>query len=71
MKLTDYLAKHNLTAAEFGRRINVSRSQMLRYLKGKRRITAERAIEIEHATDGAVTRADVRPDLFGEMRKAS
>ena len=28
-------------------------------------VTAERALEIEIATNGAVTRQDLRPDLFG------
>jgi DNA-binding transcriptional regulator YdaS (Cro superfamily) len=30
------------------------------------RIPAERAIAIERATDGRVTRQELRPDLFGE-----
>lgn len=29
-------------------------------------VTAEVAVKLERATDGAVTRADLRPDLFGE-----
>lgn len=67
MNLPDYLQSQKLTAAEFGRRLNVSRSLMLRYLKGERRITGERAIEIERATGGSVTRAELRPDLFEPM----
>jgi len=32
--------------------------------KWKRHLTAERAIQIEHLTDGRVTVADMRPDLY-------
>lgn len=31
---------------------------------GELRITAERAVQIEEATDGAVARHELRPDLF-------
>lgn len=31
------------------------------------RIPAERAIQIERATGGAVTRQELRPDLFGDL----
>lgn len=36
------------------------------------RVPAERCIAIEHATGGAVTRQELRPDVFGEpAQKAS
>lgn len=34
------------------------------WVNGKTRITAERAKQIEEATQGAVNRRDVRPDIF-------
>ena len=37
---------------------------------GVRGITAERAKEIEEKTEGAITRCDLRPDLF-EHRSAA
>lgn len=64
MTIRDYLTEEGITAAEFGRRINVSRSQMIRYITGERRIPAERAIEIERASDGKIRREELRPDLF-------
>lgn len=64
MNLSDYMAENNLTAAELGRRLQVSRSLMLRYAKGERAIPPKRAIEIERVTNGAVTRAELRPDIF-------
>lgn len=34
------------------------------------RVPAERCIAIEQATDGAVTRQELRPDVFGEPATA-
>lgn len=34
------------------------------------RVPAERAIELERATDGEVTRHELRPDLYPEERVA-
>lgn len=31
---------------------------------GHLRVTAERAVQIEEATDGAITRHELRPDLY-------
>jgi DNA-binding transcriptional regulator YdaS (Cro superfamily) len=70
MTLADYLANHGISAAELGRRLNISRAQIHRYLTGRRRITAERAVQIEHVTEGNVTRHELRPDLFGKADAA-
>jgi DNA-binding transcriptional regulator YdaS (Cro superfamily) len=54
-----------------------SQSELARRMGGKVRtahiyhwlrngVTAERCIAIEHATGGAVTRYDLRPDVFGQ-----
>jgi len=32
----------------------------------QRKVPAERCLAIEHATGGAVTRQELRPDIFGE-----
>ena len=34
------------------------------WLRGTRQITAERAVQIEEVTRGALRREDLRPDLF-------
>jgi DNA-binding transcriptional regulator YdaS (Cro superfamily) len=39
--------------------------QYVQYWAKKNRVPAERVIAIEKATDGEVTRAELRPDLFG------
>ena len=43
--------------------LGVSSSYLARLLSGDRSITAERALQIESVTLGAVTRYELRPDL--------
>lgn len=45
----------------------ISRAAIYFWLSGDQRVSAEYARRIEEATAGAVTRADLRPDLFGAM----
>jgi DNA-binding transcriptional regulator YdaS (Cro superfamily) len=53
--------------ADFAERIGLRRSQMstVAMWRARKRVPAERCIAIETATDGAVTRYDLRPDVFG------
>lgn len=44
-------------------RLGVTASYLSRLVSGDRSITAERAIQIEDATGGAVTRSELRPDI--------
>lgn len=62
MKLSEYLA--TTSQAELGSLLNVSQSVVSQWLRGETRITAERAIQIEKATNGKVSREELRPDLF-------
>ena len=64
MQLRDYLRQEGLTATAFGAKMRLSHAAVVRWMNGTRRISAERAIEIERATQGAVTRHDLRPDLY-------
>ena len=63
MRLAEYLEKHELSAAGFGRLIGVTGSTVWRYAHGQR--TPRRAIihRIVEATGGAVTANDfLAPD---------
>lgn len=64
MKLTDYLNKHGVTHKQLAGRIPCSEGLVWQWIVGRQRITAERAIDIERATDGHVSRNDLRPDVF-------
>jgi len=46
--------------------LSVSPMAVSKWVSGRSRITAERACDIERATNGAVTRYDLRPDIFGD-----
>ncbi|WP_150548773.1 YdaS family helix-turn-helix protein [Pseudomonas marincola] len=43
--------------------LNIELSYLSRLASGNRGITAERAIQIESATDGEITRHELRPDF--------
>lgn len=51
--------------AELGRRLGVSAS-LINYWLTTDKVPAEQAIEIERATNGAVTRGELRADVFSE-----
>jgi len=49
-------------AANLARSLGVTPQAVNAWKKGERPVPVERCVEIEHATDGAVTRRDLRPD---------
>lgn len=70
MTLEEYL--RTTTQEAFAETLEVSQGlvhQWLNWLAGRKKhatkITAERAVQIEAATDGKVTKAELRPDIFG------
>jgi DNA-binding transcriptional regulator YdaS (Cro superfamily) len=78
MKLNEYIAFKKLTQEEFGRRVGggVTQGMVWQWLKwlddptAGTRITAERAVEIEVATGGQVSRSDLRPDIYPREKAA-
>jgi DNA-binding transcriptional regulator YdaS (Cro superfamily) len=48
----------------FAQAIGVTPMAISYWVQRKRNVTAERALEIEKATNGAVSRSDLRPDLW-------
>lgn len=72
MDIRTYREEQGLSQAEFAARFSpplapVSQGLVWQWESGRQRVTAERAIEIETATNGAVTRHDLRPDIFGPV----
>jgi DNA-binding transcriptional regulator YdaS (Cro superfamily) len=61
MRLSDYLAREALTAAEFGRRIGRGKSAVSRWAKGERIPDRESMGKIKRATGGRVTANDFYP----------
>lgn len=54
-----------ITQTRLASLIGVEAAVVCRFESGERRITAERAIAIDRATDGCIPRAVLRPDIFG------
>lgn len=50
---------------KFASEIGVSQATVNHWLKGIRKPKAEWAIKIENATNGAIKREQIRPDIFG------
>lgn len=65
--LREYRTKQGLSPKRFAKKLGVAVPTLRSLENGTRPITPERAKEIEDATGGAITRAALRPDIFGAM----
>jgi DNA-binding transcriptional regulator YdaS (Cro superfamily) len=64
MNLTDYMQHAGLSQAALADLVGVSQPMVSHWLTARKAITPERARQIEHVTGGAVTRHELRPDIF-------
>lgn len=79
MDLTTYRQKNNLTQSDFAAAMTkaghkTTQALVSHWETGEVVITAERAVQIETITQGAISRSDLRPDLWAPtktMRKAA
>ena len=69
-RLRKYLSESNTSQGAFARAVGVSQGMVSHWLLGKKRITAERARDIERATAGVIQRSELRPDVFGDREAA-
>ena len=53
--------------SELAKRISVTAQAVNQWVGGLRPVPAKHCIAIEEATEGAVTRYDLRPDVFGQQ----
>ena len=67
MQLESYTSIYGNRA--LAKALGVSSSMISQWKSGHRRISPETAIRIEIATNGAVTREDLRPDIFGPISR--
>ncbi|MDP3417880.1 helix-turn-helix domain-containing protein [Falsiroseomonas sp.] len=63
MTLSEYRAREGLTLMQLSERIGLPISTLHAYLSGTRKAEPEKCRQISAATGGAVTPADLRPDL--------
>lgn len=50
-----------------GKQVGVTQQAVRKWLTQEMPVSAKSAIKIERATNGAVTRQQLRPDIFGEI----
>ncbi|HXC39847.1 MAG TPA: Cro/CI family transcriptional regulator [Burkholderiales bacterium] len=60
MNLADYLK--NTSQEAFAKRLGVTQSAVSQWIR--KRVPGERVLAIEAATDGIVSRHELRPDLY-------
>ncbi|MDZ4282800.1 MAG: helix-turn-helix domain-containing protein [Hydrogenophaga sp.] len=61
MQLRDYLQRHRLTQAAFGRRLSppVSQGKVNHWINGTRRVSLAEALQIERVTGGEIRPCDL------------
>lgn len=74
MDLAQYAAKTGTTPAAFRRKLaehgeTVSHQSVMFWFKGERMPSTKRMSAIEAATNGKVTRHELRPDVYGPAPK--
>ncbi|WP_213308249.1 transcriptional regulator [Paraburkholderia sacchari] len=67
MNLATYLSEQKLSQSAFAELLGVTQGLVYQWLAGRRPVAAERCVAIERATNGAVTRKDLRPDDWRDI----
>jgi len=69
MQLREYLGTRRGEQRRLANLLNISPTWMNLLVSGKRDCSPELALAIEQATNGKVTRQELRPDLFSDIKK--
>ena len=69
MQLREWIGTTRGKQRELANRLGISPTWMNLIVSGKRDCSPELALAIEQATGGQVTRKELRPDLFGDIKK--
>ena len=64
MNIKEYLKLSGVTQAEFADELGVTQGFIGQLVRNERPIPATKVIAIEKATNGIVSRYDLRPDVF-------
>lgn len=68
--LIERAINHHGSQAKLADKMGCSQQQIAYLLKAKS-ITAEMAIKVEGATGGAISRHELRPDIFGKAERVA
>lgn len=69
--LKKYLKDTGLTQTEFAEKAGVNQGLVSQWLSGKLKVSAERVIAVERATEGKLSRHDLRPDIYPRDDRAA
>ena len=64
MKLRTYLKTEKLSQTDFAKQMGVTQGAVWQWMNGYCRVSAENVLPIERATNGKVSRHELRPDLY-------
>lgn len=59
-----YLKDTGLTQAQFAEKAKVPQGLVSQWVNDKLRVSAERVLDVESATEGRLSRHDLRPDIY-------
>lgn len=69
--LREHRERQGLSCEDFAKELGIAEVTLRSLENGTRNITAERAVEIEEKTAGAIGRHQLRPDLYPEEARAA
>jgi DNA-binding transcriptional regulator YdaS (Cro superfamily) len=69
MNLSEYLEKDTTTAAALARQLGVSPGMVYQWKVGIRQVPITRCEQIETLTVGKVSREELRPDVWGSLKR--
>lgn len=67
MDLTTFIRSGGMTTSELAQAVGVAPSMIYQWRKGIRSVPVNRCLSVERATNGAVTRRDLRPDDWKDI----
>ena len=67
MKLNEYFELECISASAFAKRIKAHAPDVVRWANGQRSTPVIWCVRIENATDGKVSRRDLRPDDYFQI----
>lgn len=65
--LRNFRKSKGISCADLAKQLGVQEVTLRSYENGHRRISAERALEFEAKTGGAISRRDLCPHIFGKV----
>lgn len=65
--ITQFISEQRLTQSAFARSVGMSQAMLYQITKGLRPVPEKLCVRIERATNGAISRRDLRPDDWADI----